>query len=209
MKHKTSQILYAYWNEVRGQRRAPKRFEIDPARLASILAETFILERFDGGTYLFRLAGTRLCEQFGLEFRGKNFLDGWSGDDCLTLGHNIAGACEHGGALVLAFEATGAGRGHWVTYEALLLPLLHNGEMASRILGAMSACDPPAWVGNERLTIKNLLWHKIIWPDAATTGELHQQLLRTPPVCAARIDRKSRSFLVFDGGRLKSDYDPD
>jgi hypothetical protein len=211
MKHKTSQILYAYWNEVRGLRRAPRRFEIEPGRIANILAETFILERLDVRTYQFRLAGTRLCDQFGHEFRGTNFLDGWSDDDCLTVEHNIAGACELGAALVLTFEATGDGA-HCVTYEALLLPLLHNGEMASRVLGAMSACDPPAWVGTERLTSKNLLSHTTIWPDAEAGSKLHQQSLHAPSshsTCAVRIERNRRSFLVLDGGRRKSDSDRD
>ena len=78
MKQKTSQILYAYWNGVRGERMAPRRFEIEPARIATILPETFILERLDTDTFVYRLAGTRMCEQFGCEFRGANFLDGWN-----------------------------------------------------------------------------------------------------------------------------------
>ena len=210
MKHKTSQILYAYWNAVRGQRLAPRRFEIEPARIASILAETFILERFDVRTYQFRLAGTRLCDQFGHEFRGTNFLDGWGADDCLMLERKFADACERGGALVLTFEAT-SDDAHCVTYEALLLPLVHNGEMASRVLGAMSACDPPAWVGTERLTTKNLVRHETIWPGAKTSSQLHQQSLFAPSsqsACAIRIDRNRRRFLVLDGGRLKTDSDP-
>ena len=34
-------------------------------------------------TYQYRLAGTRLCELFGSELRGRNFLDGWSDGDRL------------------------------------------------------------------------------------------------------------------------------
>ncbi|MEO1694679.1 MAG: PAS domain-containing protein, partial [Pseudomonadota bacterium] len=47
MKHSTSHSLYAYWNEVRDGRPAPRRFEIEPSRIAHILSETLILERVD------------------------------------------------------------------------------------------------------------------------------------------------------------------
>ena len=47
MKHKTSNILYSYWNKVRGDRVTPRRFEIEPAQIAAILPATFILERVD------------------------------------------------------------------------------------------------------------------------------------------------------------------
>mgnify|MGYP002386686614 CR=1 FL=1 len=74
MKHKTSQSLYGYWNEVRRGRLAPRRFDIEPSRISQILPATFILERVESERYLFRLAGTRLCEIFAREFRGTNFV---------------------------------------------------------------------------------------------------------------------------------------
>src|SRR5947209_8169807 len=80
MKQRTSQIIYRYWNEVRGTRLAPTRLEIEPGRIAEVLSETFILENTDTGSYVFRLAGTRICDQFGHELRGRSFLD-MAGDD--------------------------------------------------------------------------------------------------------------------------------
>ena len=41
------QTLYSYWNEVRAGRLAPQRLEIEPSRIAGVLAETFMLERVD------------------------------------------------------------------------------------------------------------------------------------------------------------------
>ena len=78
LKHKTSEALFSYWNKVRGNRTTPRRFEIEPGKIAAILPSTFILERIDAETYRFRLAGTHVCDMFGVELRGTNFLDGWS-----------------------------------------------------------------------------------------------------------------------------------
>ena len=64
MRHRTTQIIYSYWNEARQGRLAPRRFDIEPARIAGVLAETTILEQVDNETYRFRLAGTRITEQF-------------------------------------------------------------------------------------------------------------------------------------------------
>ena len=75
------QTLYGYWNALRAGRIAPRRLEIEPSRIGSILSETFMLERTDPATYHYRLAGTRLCEIFGFELRGTNLLDGWSEAD--------------------------------------------------------------------------------------------------------------------------------
>ena len=63
MKQSTIQVLFGYWNEVRGERLAPRRFEIEPARIATILPETFILERLDSETFPYRLAGTKICDR--------------------------------------------------------------------------------------------------------------------------------------------------
>ena len=73
MKQTTIQTLYAYWDGVRAGRIAPRRLEIEPARIAAILSETFMLECGDGD-YRYRLAGSRLCELFGYELRGTSFL---------------------------------------------------------------------------------------------------------------------------------------
>ncbi|MGI8724602.1 MAG: PAS domain-containing protein [Methyloceanibacter sp.] len=57
--------LYAYWDRVRNGRPAPRRFEIEPAKIAPLLPETFIAQCSSLSGYRFRLVGTRICEHFG------------------------------------------------------------------------------------------------------------------------------------------------
>ena len=75
MQQPTSRQLYAYWDRVRNGRVAPRRFEIEPAKIATILPETFIVEDAGMLGYRFRLAGTKICEHFGRELRGADLLD--------------------------------------------------------------------------------------------------------------------------------------
>lgn len=208
MKQKTSQILYAYWNGVRGERMAPRRFEIEPARIATILPETFILERLDTDTFVYRLAGTRLCEQFGCEFRGTNFLDGWSEDDRHIIAQQLAQAAAQGGVVVLDVEAgvLDPARSR-VTFEMTLMPLVHTSAQVSRLLGSCSAIDPPGWLGAERLTSKRLLAHHVVWPDGRPHALADKYRNQTPFIASlagARVVKSERrSFRVLDGGLSK------
>ena len=204
MRQRTSQILYAYWNEVRGERLAPRRLEIEPSRIATILPETFVLERGPAATYTFRLAGTRLFEAFGHEFRGTDFLAGWSPNDRTTLVRQLDVVCSQGAALVLLFEAATAASGKCAEFEAVLLPLLHTAGDVTRLLGAISPLAAPPWLGHERLEGQRLLGHELIWPDGRPYTIAEKMREQTPLKSAlsgarlVRFDR--RSFRVLDGG---------
>ena len=210
MKLKTSQILYSYWNEVRGERIAPRRFDIEPARIGGIVPETFILEQVDRQTYRFRLAGTRICEQFGAEFRGLNVLDLVEGEDRGTLERLLLELAAQGGVGVLTLEAE-ASTGRTARFEVVLLPLVHTRTSIDRFLGSISAVDGPAWLGTERLGRTRLLAHEMIWPDGrphALVQRFHNQTPFLPVMANARIVRQDRrQFRVFDGG-LAKDTEP-
>jgi hypothetical protein len=81
MQQPTSRQLYAYWDRVRNGRVAPRRFEIEPAKIAALLPQTFIVENAGMLGYRFRLAGTKICEQFGRELRGADLLGLWDAKD--------------------------------------------------------------------------------------------------------------------------------
>ena len=203
MKQPTSRILYNYWNDIRGLRMAPTRFEIEPAQIAPILSETFILERTPDANYPFRLAGTRICERFGQELRGLDFTC-LAGDDRNIVRKALETVTADSAVAVVEFEAeTDDGRS--AAFEAIVLPLMHPDHQVTRYLGAISAIDAPAWLGAETLSPSGLLGHEIIWPEGRPPGMLDtddRQLPFAPELAAARIVRiNRRQFRVLDGGR--------
>jgi hypothetical protein len=163
MKQTTIQTLYTYWDSVRAGRIAPRRLDIEPAGIATILAETFMLE-CEEGDYRYRLAGSRLCELFGYELRGTSFLAGWSKEDLALVERQLAVICSEGAAAHLAIEAGGDARQR-IELEVLLLPLLHTGDRIGRVIGAMSATSQPQWPDKGRLVNRRLLR-----PAEATPG---------------------------------------
>ena len=200
MRHETSLTLFRYWNGLRGTRMAPCRFEIEPARIARILPEAFVLEQVDHGTYRFRIAGTRLCEQFGLELRGRNLLDYWDQEDRSILKQQLATVAEQGAAALFEFEAFGSRR-EPVLFEALVLPLVHANASIDRFLGTISAREEPVWPGMEHLERRHLLRHELIWPTGQPAEPQVPEPRPLPTIRGARLVRiNHRSFRVYEGG---------
>jgi hypothetical protein len=191
MQQPTSRQLYAYWDRVRNGRVAPRRFEIEPAKIAALLPETFIAECAGMLGYRFRLAGTKICEQFGRELGGADLLSLWDTDDRDAVASLLRN--------VLTDAVVGAFR---------LLRLLENqpaGEFRARSVAAdphrrghqsrsrrITAIEPPFWLGAEPLSRQEIVEMHLHWPDgtpspAARSGADVVRLAR-------------RRFRVFEGG---------
>ncbi len=199
MKNDTSRTLFKYWNRIRGTRKAPRRLEVEPTRLAGILPEAFILERVDSDTFRFRLAGTRVCEQFGVEFRGRNFLDAWDRDDRLTLKRRLASIADQGAVGLFEFETFGPA-GASVHFEVLIVPLIQK-DTIDRFLGTMSTRDEADWLGVHRLEGRQLLRHELIWPNGNPPEPTVFQPVLLSSIRDARLVRVDRrSFRVYEGG---------
>ena len=203
MKQPTSRILYNYWNDVRGKRLAPTRLEIEPARMGAVLSETFILERASALSYPFRLAGTRVSEYFGMALRGTDFA-ALAGDEPHRLLKVMQAVTAQGATAVFEFGAE-TDDGRTASFEAIVLPLLHPTDQVTRYLGALSAIDPPAWLGTEAVEPTGLIAHETVWPDGRPHGLLDcndRQEPFIPELAAARIVRfHRRQFRILDGGR--------
>ncbi len=200
MRQRTSLLLYNYWNDVRNGRLAPQRFEIEPAKIAPLLPETFILESSGQPTYRFRLAGTRICEQFGRELRGQCLLQPWGTKDREALETLLCAVVTDGGVGVLEFEAT-SGDGRDARFEMLVLPLIHTGRSINRLLGSVTAIQPPRWLGSLELVHQQIRSIELVWPD----GQPHFLTDREPSLVAIEAQPRPgvearRRFRVFDGG---------
>ncbi len=203
MQQRTNQVLYAYWNDVRGERIAPRRFDVEPSQLGSVLSETFILECSVGEPPTFRLAGTKICDTFGREFRGAGFLDMFRAADRERITMQLADVQAQGAVLVLEANATLDAR-RQVKFEILLLPLIHTGTSISRLLGAVVAVEVPGWLGSERLPPLEVTAHQQVWPDGrpfAVVEKFRAAPPLIPELAGARLVRiNRRSFRVLDGG---------
>ena len=73
----------------------------------------------------------------------------------------------------------------------MLLPLIHTGDAINRILGAITAIEPPFWLGAEPLMRQEIVELNLHWPDG------HPSLCRRR---AEVISLASRRFRVLERG---------
>jgi len=73
---------------------------------------------------------------------------------------------------VLTDGAVGYGRftaytrtDRYTGFEFALLPLIHTGDTVNRILGAITAIEPPFWLGAEPLIRQEIVELNLHWPD--------------------------------------------
>lgn len=215
MRHEATQALYAYWNEIRGTRLAPQRLEIEPQRIGDLLLDSFILERVDGRTYSFRLTGTRLAARFGLDLRELGFLDRFEPCDHGLIEHHLEGVTEKGRVAVFTAEAQvdtsgslggsdeAGARSRTLTFEIVVLPLIHTGRSIDRLLCSLVPLDEELTVA-KRITGLRLVAAESHLPAIAESYRASldaRQSPLLPHIRNARIVRHGRvSLRVYEGG---------
>src|SRR5262249_16782613 len=94
MKHRNSHFAVGYWSRIRHGRAVPDQADVDPKILKRLLPFVFLLDARAEGGFVYRLAGTTLCERYGGELRGKPYLAHWDPDSRARLGALLRQALE-------------------------------------------------------------------------------------------------------------------
>ena len=73
MKHPASKAFFAYWEDRRGQARAPERSDLEPGPVRELLGDIFVLSYDKPAGFPFRVAGTRVCALLARDLKGDAF----------------------------------------------------------------------------------------------------------------------------------------
>ena len=210
-QHGATRSLFAYWDTVRAGRRAPRRLEIQPAQLGGLLLDTFILERTDRSTFLFRLAGTRVSHWLGADLRTRNFLSCWGEADRAMLERHLSAISELGRVGLFTGEgylsdgvAPAGSRAAAAPFELIVLPLMHTGHAIDRLLCLLVPLDDTAADAQHPRHGLKLLAAEEIWPEGVSRDPFAEPPPALHPnVRMARIVRQGRrQFRVYQGGRV-------
>lgn len=220
MQKTSTRTLYDYWNTLRGSRSAPDRRDIDPTRIRSALANTFILELNDRNEFDFRLAGSHICAAYARELKGRSFTRLWHQRDRDAMDTLIRAVTEDHAAALVTFNGMTAVNTR-LQIETVLLPIRHNGTTSSRLLGAMTAIEEPYWFGVQPIMEQRISGLRLIWPDDVAFEETDRDTFPIPqdvvytrsnavpvgahvPMAATVYGRAARRYAhlaVIDGGR--------
>lgn len=137
MRHAATKHIYAHWRRLKGRRAAPERQEFNPADIGRHLGDLLLLESAGQGGWTFRIAGSRLCALYGSELRGRAFtkiLLPQADEDAEEMlnAASVEGHPVIAGVTLMFVDGTNLGG------ELLLLPLLHEGRLDTRMLGALT-----------------------------------------------------------------------
>lgn len=211
MRHQATQALYAYWNEIRRDRLAPRRLEIQPARIGDLLLDTFILERSDPSRFRFRLAGTRVSARFGFDLKAQDFLACWRDSDRALLEYHLAAITELGRVGVFTGEAVIPAATHdeapvASAFEMIVLPLVHTGETIDRLLCLIVPLEEGQRTAAAAEGLR-LMAAEAVWPEGQPNEDPRaygdRQMPLHPNVRVARIVRQGRrQFRVYQGGLI-------
>jgi len=160
MKHPSTREFFAYWDERRGDARAPDRSEIEPGAVRELLADIFVLSYDASGGYPFRVAGTRVCALLGCDLKDRSFSQLFAAASRREIEDIIAVVSEEMLAAVAGITATSQD-GTAAHLELLLLPFNARAHAPLSLTGLLAPFQSgPTLLGDFRLTSYRYLGHQ-------------------------------------------------
>jgi hypothetical protein len=178
MKHKNSHLLVGYWSRLRNGRDVPDQTDIDPRQIKRMLSYTFILNCENASRPVYRLAGTALCERFGFELRGTDFLAHWDSQSGPALASLLRQALKQRQPVCLSSIAATADNG-MVELETILTPVSFNGGEARRFFGLVQVLSDPTPLLGRAIAYERLIASQLIQEDEPLPD--YDQNLPPPP----------------------------
>jgi len=129
-----AKLLYNHWSTIYREKGAPYRQDMNPSKFRNILDSVFILDWESTTDVRFRLAGSRICDSFGIELRGMNLFSFWQGEDRARLRqllHRVVTEPCVGHAVGVQKSECGVSS----DFEILLLPLKQRDDQPKQIIG--------------------------------------------------------------------------
>jgi hypothetical protein len=137
MKHPSSREFFAYWDDKRGDARAPDRSEIEPGAVRELLGDIFVLSYDAASGYPFRVAGTRVCALLGCDLKNRSFSALFAPAARREIEEIIAVVAEEMLAAVAGITAT-AQDGSSAHLELLLLPFNARAHTPLSLTGSLA-----------------------------------------------------------------------
>jgi hypothetical protein len=163
MKHRNNHFAVGYWSRIRHGRVAPDQADIDPKALKRLLPFVFLLDA-RGSNFTYRLAGTTLCERYGAELRGRDFLQQWDAGSrgrLTELLHRSLQACVP--ACLTSVGATDDC--HMVEIETVLMPIAFGAAHPERFLGVAQILTDVTSLAGRAISFERLVASKLVRED--------------------------------------------
>jgi len=167
MKHRNSHFAVGYWSRIRNGRDTPDQTDIDPRALKRLLPFVFLLEARNG-RFTYRLAGTTLCERYGGELRGRDFLHPWDTDSRKRLTEMLERSLKTRLPVCLSSVAA-TNDCRVIEIETVLMPVTFGADHPERFLGVAQILSDISPLGGRPINFERLVASKLIYEDEPFT----------------------------------------
>jgi len=169
MKHKNSHLLVGYWSRLRKGRAMPDQTDIDPRAIKRMLSYVFILDAADLDRPLYRLAGTALCERYGRELKGTNFLAHWEGQSRTALSSLLRQSLRLKQPVAISSIAATADCG-MVELETVLAPVTFGPGEPTRFIGMVQIMSDATPLVGRVIAFERLVASQLVREDEPLTA---------------------------------------
>ena len=162
-----NQRLLRHWAALRGARPMPDKQELDLRAIARELPWLGIAGRGSGGHFVWRLAGSALCEMWNHELGGEEVFHGWPSFERASLARLLARVAENHLPGVARLNLKRGAYLSSLPAELLALPL-RDAESGETVI--LLSIMPPAGEDNPALidiSDVEMTFMRVIWPQAA------------------------------------------
>jgi hypothetical protein len=170
MKHRNSHFAVGYWSRLRRGRPVPDQADIDPKALKRLLPFVFLLDARGDDNFIYRLAGTTLCERYGGELRGRNYLSHWDAESRRRLTALLAKALQIRTPVCLtSIGATDDCR--MVEIETVLMPISFGRAEPERFLAVAQVLTDVAPLAGRSISFERLVTSSLVHEANTLDGE--------------------------------------
>ncbi len=134
-KEKELAAFVAYWSNMRKGHTVPRRTDIDPRGIESVLENAFVAEKIAPGLARLRIAGTHLSDLMGMEVRGMPLSAFIAPEQRETLAELLVEVFDRPAIVKIHVEAPGGVGRRVLKGTLILLPLRSDLGDISRALG--------------------------------------------------------------------------
>jgi hypothetical protein len=161
MKHRNSHFAVGYWSRIKQGRPTPDQCDIDPKALKRLLPFVFLLDFRSEGTATYRLAGTTLCERYGGELRGRDYLGFWDPDSRKRLHELLRQALA--AKLPLCLTSVGSTEDcRMIEIETVLMPITFGADIPERFLGVAQVLTDVAALSGRTISFERLTGAELV-----------------------------------------------
>ncbi|MCB1377547.1 MAG: PAS domain-containing protein [Alphaproteobacteria bacterium] len=193
--HPSSRTIFRFWEQMRAERSAPRRTELDLTRIRTLVPDLLIAEREPrSGTFRWRLAGTNICELYRHEVTGGNMLAGWDSFETDIVSRFLNAVIQNQQPCLIRFRLR-TDLDQVIGAEFIGLPLLAADNQTVHIFGGVFPFRDITSLGYGRIVAMELAGARSIWTEHLPGDQLLSQ------TATNAVHRPYRSFEVIPGGR--------